>query len=72
MKKNLKEKNHENELLNLFKDRTHHQHDAYASSQSSRTDKKHHWHDVNEWTKDDYHYFAEKFSQDKRYTKEIT
>ena len=64
--------NHENELLKLFKDKAHHQHDACASFWSSKADEKHCWHDINEWTKDNYHYLAEEFSQGKRYTKEIT
>jgi len=48
MNQQFKIENHENELLKLFKDRAHHWHDAHASSQSSRTDEKHHWCDVDE------------------------
>ncbi len=64
--------NHENELLKLSKDRAHHWHDAYASFWSSRTNEKHHWYDVDEWTRDNYYYLVEEFSQDKKYTEEIT
>ncbi len=64
--------NHENELLKLFKDKAHHQHDAYASFWLSRANKKHHWHDDDEWMKSNYCYLAEEFSQDERYTEEIT
>ncbi len=46
-------KNHENELLKLFKDKAHHQHNAHASFWSSRANKKRCWYDVDEWTKDD-------------------
>ncbi len=60
-----------NKLLKLFKDKAHHWHDAHASFWSSETDEKYHQHDVNEWAKDDYHYLAEKFNQDKEYTREI-
>ncbi len=65
-------KTYKNKLLKLFKNRAHHQHDAYASFWSSKADEKHHWCDVDEWTKDDYCYLAEEFSQDERYTEEIT
>ncbi len=62
----------ENELLKLSRDREHHQHDTHALFWSSRADEKHCWCDVDKWTKDDYHYLAEEFNQDERYTKEIT
>ena len=65
-------KNHENELLKLFRDRAHHWHDACALFWLSKTNEKHHQHDINEWTKSDYYHLAEKFSQDERYTEEIT
>ncbi len=64
-------KNHENELLKLFKDKAHHWHDAHASFWSSETDKKHRWCDVDKWMRNDYHYLAEEFSQDEKYTEEI-
>jgi len=64
--------NHENELLKLSKNKAHHWHDACTSFQLSRTNKKHHQYDINEWMRSDYHYLTEEFSQDKRYTEEIT
>jgi len=64
--------NHENELLKLSKDIAHHWHDAHALFWLLRANEKHHWHDINKWTRDDYHYLAEEFSQDKKYTEEIT
>jgi len=70
--RNLKMQNHENELLKLFKDKAYHQHDAYALFWSSRTNEKHHWRDIDEWIKDDYCYLTEEFSQDEKYTEEIT
>ncbi len=60
-----------NELLKLSKDRAHHWHDAYTLFWSSRTDEKYHWCNVNEWTRDNYHYLTEEFNQDERYTEEI-
>ncbi len=59
------------ELLKLFRDRAHHWHDAHASFWSSRADEKRCWCDVDEWMKSDYHYLAEEFSQDEKYTEEI-
>ncbi len=64
--------NHENKLLKLFKDKAHYWYDACASFWSSRANKKHHQYDVDEWIKNNYCYLAEKFSQDERYTEEIT
>ena len=61
-----------NELLKLFKNKAHHWHDACTSFWLSRADEKCHWCDVDEWMRSNYHYFAEEFSQDKRYTEEIT
>ena len=66
------QENYKNELLKLFKDKAHHWYDAHASSQSSRADEKCYWCNVNKWMRNDYYYFAEEFSQDKRYTEEIT
>ncbi len=65
-------KNHENELLKLSRNRAHHWYNAHASFWSSETDEKHCWRDVDEWTRSNYHYLAEEFSQDKKYTEEIT
>ena len=64
--------NHENELLKLSRDRAHHWHDAHTSFRSSRANEKHHWSDVNKWMRSNYHYLAEEFSQDKKYTEKIT
>ncbi len=61
-----------NELLKLFEDRAHHQHDACALFWSSRIDEKRRWYNVDEWMKDDYYYLSEEFSQGERYTEEIT
>ena len=52
--------------------KAHYQYDACASFWSSKADEKHHWCNVDEWTRDDYYYLAEEFSQDERYTEEIT
>ncbi len=68
----IEEKNHENELLKLSRDKAHHWHDACALFWLSETDEKRCWCDVNKWMRNDYHYLAEEFSQDKRYTEEIT
>ncbi len=64
--------NHENELLKLSRNKVHHWHDACTSFWLLKADEKHYWRDVNEWTRSNYHYLAEKFSQDERYTEEIT
>jgi len=53
-------------------DRAHHWHDAHALFWSSRTDEKHYWCDVDEWMKSNYCYLVEEFSQDEKYTEEIT
>ncbi len=61
-----------NELLKLSRDKAHHWHDAYASFWSLRTDEKRCWHNINEWMRSNYCYLVEEFSQDKKYTEEIT
>ncbi len=61
-----------NKLLKLFKDKAHHWHDACALFWLSKANEKHHWRDIDEWTRSNYCYLAEKFSQDERYTEEIT
>ncbi len=65
-------KNHENELLKLSRDRAHHRHDARASSWPSRADEERRRRDVGKWTRSDYRYLAEEFSQGERYTEGIT
>ncbi len=34
--------------------------------------RAHHWCNINEWTRSNYHYLTEKFSQDEKYTEETT